>query len=185
VVKRVSPGFPSKPSFDVISLKTGDEVIGVTQSADDQEFVFISSDARLLRFAASTVRPQGASASGMAGINLSAGATAIFFGAVDASTEAVVATISSSSATIEGTDPGRVKVSHFSEFPAKGRATGGVRAHAFLKGEDILTIAWAGPAPAVASGPDGAARQLPDAGAKRDASGTPIESVIGSIGTSL
>ncbi|MEO7122924.1 MAG: DNA topoisomerase IV subunit A, partial [Lacisediminihabitans sp.] len=74
VVKRVSPGFPSKPSFDVISLKTCDEVIGVTQSTDDQEFVFITSDARLLRFAASTVRPQGASASGMAGINLSAGA---------------------------------------------------------------------------------------------------------------
>ena len=28
----------------------------------------------------------------------------------------------------------------------KGRATGGVRAHRFLKGEDTLVFAWAGPA---------------------------------------
>ena len=35
----------------------------------------------------------------------------------------------------------------FSEYPAKGRATGGVRCHRFLKGEDTLVFAWAGPAP--------------------------------------
>ena len=29
-------------------------------------------------------------------------------------------------------------------------ATGGVRCHRFLKGEDTLLLAWAGPAPAVA-----------------------------------
>ena len=121
----------------------------------------------------------------MAGITLAKSSVVIFFGAVDPSAEVVVATISSSSAIIAGTDSGRAKVSHFSEFPVKGRATGGVRAHAFLKGEDTLTIAWAGAAPVVASAPDGAARQLPEAGAKRDASGTPLESIIGSIGRPL
>ncbi len=87
-------------------------------------------------------------------------------------TDAVVATISTSVATIAGTDPGRAKVSAFGEFPGKGRATGGVRAHTFLKGEDVLAVAWVGPAPALAVGPDGAARELPDAVAKRDASGS-------------
>jgi DNA gyrase subunit A len=34
-------------------------------------------------------------------------------------------------------------------------------------------------------GPDGSVRQLPDAGAKRDASGTPLDSVVGSIGSPI
>ncbi|MCU1534615.1 MAG: topoisomerase subunit, partial [Glaciihabitans sp.] len=128
---------------------------------------------------------QGASAGGMAGINLGSGAEVIFFDALPADADVVVATISGSSATIPGTDPGRAKVSALSEFPGKGRATGGVRAHSFLKGEDRLELAWAGAAPALAVGPDGAARTLPEAGARRDASGSPLDAVVGSIGTSL
>ena len=72
----------------------------------------------------------------------------------------------------------------FSEFPAKGRATGGVRAHRFLRGEDALTIAWVGTDPR-AVGADGAVRALPDSGAKRDASGTALDGVIGAIGTGI
>ncbi len=57
-----------------------------------------------------------------------------------------------------------------------------MRAHAFLKGEDRLALAWVGAAPALAVGPDGSARTLPEGGAKRDGSGQPIDGVIGSIG---
>jgi len=186
VVKRVAPGgYPSKPDFEVISLKPGDEVVGVSQGADTDELVFVTSDAQLLHFTASAVRPQGASAGGMAGINLSAKASVLFFSAVDPAVENVAVTVSTSLATIAGTDPGRAKVSDLSEFPGKGRATGGVRAHSFLKGEDVLAVAWVGPAPATAVGTDGAVRQLPDAGAKRDASGTPLDAVIGSIGEAV
>ena len=185
VVKRVAPGLPSKPDFEVISLKPGDEVVGVAQGDDGDDLVFITSDAQLLHFAASAVRPQGVSAGGMAGINLSAKAVAIYFGAVDSAADLQVVTVSGSTDVLPGTDPGRAKVSAFAEFPAKGRATGGVRAHSFLKGEDTLTVAWAGVAPAVAVGSDGSARALPEPGAKRDASGTPLDAAIGSIGTSL
>ena len=31
----------------------------------------------------------------------------------------------------------------YAEYPAKGRGTGGVRCHRFLRGEDVLTLAWA------------------------------------------
>ncbi|MCU1507986.1 MAG: topoisomerase [Glaciihabitans sp.] len=186
IVKRVAAaGLPGKPEFEVIALKAGDAVIGARQAPETSELVFVSSDAQLLHFSAGAVRPQGASAGGMAGINLGSGAEVIFFDALPAAADVVVATISGSSATIPGTDPGRAKVSALSEFPGKGRATGGVRAHSFLKGEDRLELAWAGAAPALAVGPDGAARTLPEAGARRDASGSPLDAVVGSIGTSL
>jgi len=185
IVKRVSPGdYPNRPDFEMISLKSGDEVVGAAQGTDAEDLVFMTSDAQLLHFSASSVRPQGRSAAGMSGIRLSSGAVVIHFSSVDPGAEVVVATISSHSGTIAGTDPGRAKVSHFAEFPAKGRGTGGVRCHALLKGEDSLALAWAGASPALAVGADGAVRELPDAGAKRDASGTPLAAVVGSVGVS-
>lgn len=185
VVKRVTPGdWANKPEFEVISLKAGDEVVGAVQIEDADELVFVASDGQLLRFAASVVRPQGRAAGGMAGINLAADARVVFFGGVRAvDREAtVVVTIAVSDQTLPGADPGSGKVSDFAEFPAKGRATGGVRSQRFLKGETELALAFAGPAPALAVAVDGAARTLPEGGARRDASGTPLDMVVGSIG---
>ncbi|MEV1129683.1 DNA topoisomerase IV subunit A [Agromyces sp. NPDC049794] len=188
VVKRVSTGaYPNKPEFEVIGLKAGDEVVGAVQGDESDELVFVASDAQLLRFPAASVRPQGCPAAGMAGINLASGAHAIHFTSVpaDAAADVVVVTIAASSETLLGTDPGSAKVSAFSEFPAKGRATGGVRAQRFLKGEDALHLAWVGRSPALAVGLDGSARQLPDGGAKRDASGQALDAVVAAIGTRI
>ncbi|ROQ41119.1 DNA gyrase subunit A [Frondihabitans sp. PhB188] len=183
IVKRVTPGaWPSKPEFPVIALKAGDSVVGVAQGPDSDEMVFVTAKTQLLRYSASLVRPQGPAGGGVAGISLGAGDTALFFGVVPGGSDAVVATISTSAATIAGADPGRAKVSDFVDYPAKGRATGGVRAHALLKGEDGLAVAWVGVAPALAVGADGGVRQLPATLTRRDASGTPLDSVVGSIG---
>ncbi|MCC8908746.1 MULTISPECIES: DNA topoisomerase (ATP-hydrolyzing) subunit A [unclassified Curtobacterium] len=185
VVKRVVPGaWPDKPEFPAIGLKPGDAVVGAAQAPESDDLVFITSNAQLLRFPASGVRAQGLPAGGVAGVALAAGASAIWFGSVARSDDAVVATVSASSSALPGTDTGRAKVSALSEFPAKGRATQGVRAHAFLKGEDGLTVAWAGIAPPHAVGSDGAARTLPDWLSKRDGSGAPLDAVIDSIGGS-
>ncbi|OCG73073.1 DNA gyrase/topoisomerase IV subunit A [Microbacterium sediminis] len=185
VVKRIVPsGLAAKPELEVIGLKPGDAVVGAAVAPGDAELVFVTKDAQLLRFAASSVRPQGAPAGGMAGIKLGAGSEVLFFGAATGD-DTVVVTVSGSDAILAGTDPGRAKITDFSEFPAKGRATGGVRAHSLLKGEDRLTLAWVGPDPALAVDAQGAVRKLPQTLARRDASGQPLEAVIGSIGRTL
>ena len=88
VVKRVLPEYPqNRDEFELIALKEGDRVVGAVQlSGESDELVFVTSDAQLLHFPASSVRPQGRAAGGMAGVRLSSGASVVWFGAVDAAT---------------------------------------------------------------------------------------------------
>ncbi|MBB2976974.1 DNA gyrase subunit A [Microbacterium endophyticum] len=186
-VKRVAATeIGAKQEAELITLKPRDSVVGASLAPDDSELVFVTSDAQLLRFSAAAVRPQGRSAGGMAGIRLSPGATVVEFAVVtaDRAETAEVITISTNSSALPGTDIGNTKVSAYGEFPAKGRATGGVRAHRFSRGEDTLALAWVGAGPR-AVGTDGAARKLPEGGAKRDGSGQPADGVIGAIGASI
>ncbi|MDZ5661948.1 DNA topoisomerase (ATP-hydrolyzing) [Nocardioides sp. S-58] len=181
VVKRVNPEVLGRDEWEVIGLKDGDEVVGAVQLVTgEEELCFISSDAQLLHFPAAGVRPQGRSGGGMAGIKLGAGQHVAFFGAFDPS-DAVVVTASGSSTALPGTEAGAVKVTPFSEYPGKGRATGGVRSHRFLKGEDVLVAAWAGPGPARAAAASGAPVDLPEANGRRDGSGVPAPQPIAAV----
>lgn len=185
VVKRVAQDdVPGKDAWDVITLKDGDEVVGAGACTDDDELVFISTDASLLHFSASQVRPQGRAAAGMAGLRLADGQQVRFFGVVPAGLgpQSVVVTVSGSSAALPGTEAGAAKVTPYTAYPSKGRATGGVRSHRFLKGEDTLLHAWVGPAPAhgVASG--GQAVPLPDVDERRDGSGVALKVPLHAIG---
>lgn len=189
VVKRVVPDYPSnKDSFELINLKAGDEVVGAAVVDDDATVVFVTSDAQLLRFDAGQVRPQGRSAGGMAGIRLAKGAGVVFFGALpgpdaDADAEgAVVATVAGSSSALPGTEAGTAKVTPLREYPAKGRGTGGVRCHRFLRGEDTLLVAWVGPGPARATAASGVAVDLPAPTGRRDGSGAPLPGPVAAIG---
>jgi DNA gyrase subunit A len=187
-VKRVTAGdWANKPDFEIIALKPTDVVVGAVQGSEDDELVFIASDSQLLRFPAASVRPQGRTAGGMAGLKLAPGAHVVHFTSLapEAVETAVVATVATGSQTLPGTDPGSAKVSDFSEYPAKGRATGGVRSQRFLKGEDTVSVAWVGMAPARAVGSDGSPRTLPATGSRRDASGTMLDAVIGAIGAQI
>ncbi len=199
VVKRVLPDYPqNRDDFELITLKDGDRVVGAVQlSAETDELIFISSDAQLLHFAASTVRPQGRAAGGMAGIRLAAGASVVWFGAADAAaasgepvgppgsySPAVVVTVAGRSGALPGAAAGSIKVTPLHEYPAKGRATGGVRCQRFLKGEDELVMAWAGPAPAVGASDSGAPVELPDPVGRRDGSGEALGRQLAVIGGS-
>jgi DNA gyrase subunit A len=190
VVKRVAPGDgpPNKDSWDLIALKPGDEVVGAVSVTDADELILISSEAALLRFEASLVRPQGRTAAGMAGIKLAPGQRVVYFGATTTAggtgddADYAVVTIAGTAAALPGTQPGSVKTTPLTAYPAKGRATGGVRAHRFLRGEDALLLAWVGLAPPKATGSAGQPLDLPPIDPRRDGSGVPLPAPVHAIG---
>jgi DNA gyrase subunit A len=198
VVKRVTPDYPqTMQEFEVIALRDGDRVVRAVQlTGEDLDLVFVTSDAQLLRFGAANVRPQGRSAGGMAGIRLSRGASVIWFGAVapegglegagEASgpggIPAMVVTVAGTAGALPGTAAGTAKVTPYAEYPAKGRATGGVRCQRFLRGEDTLLLAWAGPGPALGATEAGTAVDLPEPDPRRDGSGTHVAQPLAAVG---
>ncbi|MFF9086558.1 DNA topoisomerase (ATP-hydrolyzing) subunit A [Streptomyces sp. NPDC014991] len=180
VVKRVVPDYPSnKDELEVITLKDGDRIVGAVElRTGDEDLVFITDDAQLLRFQASIVRPQGRPAGGMTGIKLTEGAKVISFTAVDPAVDAVVITVAGSRGTLDDSVQTTAKLTPFDQYPRKGRATGGVRCQRFLKGEDCLSLAWAGPAPARAAQKNGTPAELPEPDPRRDGSGTSLPKTV-------
>jgi DNA gyrase subunit A len=196
VVKRVANEWPAKgEAVDVIALRPGDEVVGAAELVDgEEELVLFASTGDLLRFPASAVRPQGRSAGGMAGMKLAAGATVIGFSAVsmtppegvlDVVDEPVVVTGGGLPPEGRSRGPGvvsTIKVTPLSEYPRKGRATGGVRCQRLLSGEALLVLGWAGRGPAWAAAATGDPVELPATYGRRDGSGTPVERPPAAVG---
>ncbi|WP_330287351.1 DNA gyrase/topoisomerase IV subunit A [Streptomyces sp. NBC_00576] len=183
VVKRVVPDYPAnKEELEVITLKDGDRIVGAAElRTGEEDLVFITDDAQLLRFQAAHVRPQGRPAGGMSGIKLTDGAKVISFTAVDPAVDAVVFTVAGSRGTLDDSVQTTAKLTPFDQYPRKGRATGGVRCQRFLKGEDCLSLAWAGPTPARASQKNGTPAELPEMDPRRDGSGVSLPKTVGVV----
>jgi len=182
VVKRLAGDFLPKTEFEVISLKPGDAVVGAEISSEKDNLIFITDDAQLLRFDASLVRPQGRGAAGMAGIKLSEGAKAVYFTSIKVTKDTQVLTAASNSDSLGAVDAGSAKITEISEFPSKGRATGGVRAHKFIRDENQLYFGYVGNSPILGSASSGKPLETPEYLAKRGASGTPLSATIVSAG---
>ncbi|MFF4730885.1 DNA topoisomerase (ATP-hydrolyzing) subunit A [Streptomyces mirabilis] len=180
VVKRVVPDYPSnKEELEVITLKDGDRIVGAVElRTGEEDLVFITDDAQLLRYQASQVRPQGRAAGGMTGIKLTEGAKVISFTAVDPAVDAVVFTVAGSRGTLDDSVQTTAKLTPFDQYPRKGRATGGVRCQRFLKGEDCLSLAWAGALPARAAQKNGTPAELPEIDPRRDGSGVSLAKTV-------
>ncbi len=185
-VKRVSTTDrpANRDAWEVISLKPGDAVVGVAHAPDENRLVLVTSQAHLLHFPASAVRTQGRAAGGMAGVKMPQDARVVGFGVVhpDDVSRSLVVTVAGSSDALPGTVPGTAKVTPFDRFPGKGRATGGVRAHRFLRGEDTLQLAWVGLEPIRAVGSGGQPVDLPEVDERRDGSGRPLAAPVVAIG---
>jgi len=182
VVKRVVPDYPqNRDTFEVITLKDGDSLAGAIElRTGEEELVFITDDAQLLKYSASLVRPQGCPAGGMAGIALGDDASVIFFGAVDPGRDGLVVSMAGSDdALVDAATT--IKATPYALYPTKGRATGGVRCQRFLKGEHRLVAAWVVNAPAYACTENGTPTALPPVDDRRDGSGGPVEAPIGFV----
>ncbi|MGW6573456.1 DNA gyrase/topoisomerase IV subunit A [Streptomyces sp. NPDC054945] len=182
VVKRVVPDYPAnKDELEVITLKEGDRIVGAVElRTGEEDLVFITDDAQLLRYPAGQVRPQGRPAGGMAGIKLADNAKVIHFSAVDPARDAVVFTVAGSHGTLDDSVTSG-KLTPFDQYPRKGRATGGVRCQRFLKGEDVLVLAWAGGSPVRAAAANGTPAQLPAVDPRRDGSGAALPSTVAAL----
>ncbi len=183
-VKRVTPGYPARAPYEIIKLTPGDKIIGATLAKDSDVLVFVTSDAQLLRFSAQAVRPQGRSGQGISGMRITPGASVVCFGVVpeaDLSSHAVVS-IANSATALPGTMPGSIKITPLDRYPAKGRATGGVRVQRFLRGEDQISLAWVGQLPARAVTASGMPVELPEVDERRDASGSTAKGIIAALG---
>ncbi len=188
-VKRWNRDSPTTmDSWQVITLDGDDSLIGASIAEDDAHIVFVSSDSQLLTFTADKVRPQGRNAAGMNGIQLHDGAEVVGFGVVDKknvvwnkddtlSPGAVVATFAQKEDALPGMDSISAKITPLAEFPLKGRATQGVRAQRFLKGEIRLAKADIGLYPLHAVNKNGEPVALPDIDMRRDASGVEIKNL--------
>jgi DNA gyrase subunit A len=182
IVKRVKPDHLNRDKWELISLAPDDAVIGAAVlGTGDEQLAFITSDAQLLYFAASLVRPQGRAGGGVAGIKLGPGQRAVAFGAVADVDAAHVVTIAGSDDALPGTQTGAVKVSPLSIYPPKGRATGGVRCQRLLKGEDGLLLAWVGDGRPMASATSGSPVDLPPVSDRRDGSGVPAAQPVAAV----
>jgi DNA gyrase subunit A len=117
----------------------------------------------------------------MAGVKLTGTTEAIAFSAFAPTDAAMVVTVAGTASALPGTEAGTVKVTALSEYPGKGRGTGGVRCHRFRSGEDCLLIAWAGNGPVRAATASGVPVELPEPDARRDGTGVPARAPIGGI----
>ncbi|MFE9631279.1 DNA topoisomerase (ATP-hydrolyzing) subunit A [Streptomyces sp. NPDC006463] len=182
VVKRVVPDYPAnKDELEVITLKDGDRIVGAVElRTGEEDLVFLTDDAQLLRYPAGQVRPQGRPAGGMAGIKLSENAKVIHFSAVDPARDAMVFTVAGSHGTLDDSVLS-AKLTPFDQYPRKGRATGGVRCQRFLKGEDVLVLAWAGNSPVRAASANGTPAELPAVDPRRDGSGTALPAAVAAL----
>lgn len=121
------------PDCPVMKLSTGTKILSARPiSGDNQQFIFVTSNANLLKFPVSSVNSQGRTSAGVAGIKLVKDAK-------------IVGGFVSDESDILVTNTGKsIKVTPLSEYPAKGRGTQGVRCHKLLAGESSLIGAYVG-----------------------------------------
>jgi DNA gyrase subunit A len=178
LVKRLAAkDLPKKSGQEIIGLKDADTLIGVAvlpADPDAADLVFVTSDAQLLRTAAAAVRPQGRTGGGVAGIRLGEGAHLVTFTAVptDKVDDTAVVTVS---------DRAGVKTTPLSDYPAKGRGTGGVRCMRFAKGETALAAAAVTHAPLTLVAATGSLVKAPAETGRRDGAGTRLDTPIAAV----
>jgi DNA gyrase subunit A len=109
------PGISAKP-FVVMNVGDDDQLMSVFVTDGKQEVILCTAQAQAIRFSEDDVRPTGLQSGGMIGIKLSGQRDSVV-GAMPVIAGQYVWNI---------TDDGIAKISHVDDYPAQGRAGGGV-----------------------------------------------------------
>jgi DNA gyrase subunit A len=175
-VKITKPDYPKRSDeFSLFPVASGDEIVTArwVENLEGAEVALLTTDSSLLRFPAEKVSQQGFTGGGVAGIKLAEDShvlSATLLSALEVE-KAVVITSTGQS----------MKVSPFNLYPAKGRATGGVRSHRFVKGEEVLTGGAIAVDP-IAVDPSGSKIELPAVDSKRDNAGVKMDATVAFVG---
>ncbi len=100
-----------------INLDEGDALVGVALSDDSSDIMLFSSEGKAVRFAGSTVRPMGRTATGVRGMRLGEGGKVVSLIVVDGDGDILTAS-----------ERGYGKRTPIADYPRKGRGTQGVLA---------------------------------------------------------
>jgi DNA gyrase subunit A len=153
-----------------LNLQQGDEVQVAFSGEGGGHYLVVTSDAKVLRFDDSQLRASGRIGQGVQAINLSGQATVMAAFEVAADDKRHLVAVSSG---------GMAKKTALSEYPVKGRATGGVQAMGLAPKDTLAGVAVASPRDELlvwTQGQDGhrvPARQVPTAGRDRKGSRLP------------
>ena len=103
IVKRVVPDYPAnKDELEVIGLRDGDRIIGAVElRTGEEDLVFITDDAQLLRYPAGRCDRRAARRAEWRASSWATGAKVISFTAVDPAADAVVFTVAVRSGTLD------------------------------------------------------------------------------------
>lgn len=157
----------------ITGLTSGETVVSAysIDVSDDSRYdtVFVSSDAQLIRFATEGVSSKGIAAGTVRGMSLGGDATVVHFGLFDHREPAFVVTVS---------DGGSVKVSDVHTYPVVNRGGKGVRGMNLRKNESGVTAACVSKVLPIGVSHGGSIVRYPVEVVKRDASGSPTETVI-------
>ena len=143
-----------------------------------EDLVFVTTDAQLLRFPAG--RPPAGPRGRRHGRHPARPrARVVFFGAVDPAADRR-RHLGRLLGALPGTQPGSLKVTPYAEYPAKGRATGGVGHTGSCAARTPSCSPGSAPR-RPAPRPQRRPVELPEATGKRDGSGTTYPAVIAAI----
>ncbi len=123
-----------KSGRPLIKLAPKDRIVAAFDVTEDDDVVFVASDAQGLRTPVAGISLQGPAAKGVAGLSLRGTARVVAAG--PASEGSVIVTV---------TDRGSAKMTSVDELPPKGRGTAGVRITKF-RDESRIDYAWVGSA---------------------------------------
>ena len=176
VFKRIEPSLLNVKNniLPVIKLKGNDLLAGAVNVRKNQYVFVVTKKGQLLKTEVNAINNQGLNAAGVTGMKVKTDDAVIYFTAAS-DEDMYLYTV---------TDGNNYKITNIKHYPDKGRATGGLRAHTFKKGDTMLTLVTVSKNAAFIN-ENGSIIRIDNVDMKRDGAGVKFKESITQIGKIL